>query len=48
MEGVQAAVTQGTAWCELKSVLKWQRHRDGGNLILDTYIDIMSASEKQF
>lgn len=32
----------------VKLVSKWQGHQDGGKLILDTYTDIISESDKEF
>ena len=32
----------------VKLVSKWQGHQDGGKLILDTYSDIISDSDKAF
>jgi integrase len=32
----------------VKLVSKWQGHRDGGKLILDTYTDIISEGDKEF
>jgi hypothetical protein len=32
----------------VKLVSKWQGHQDGGKLILDTYSDIISDSDKVF
>jgi hypothetical protein len=32
----------------VKLVSKWQGHQDGGKLILDTYSEIISDSDKAF
>lgn len=36
------------AGVDVKTIAEWQGHQDGGKLIMDTYIEVFGADQKNF